>query len=199
MNDTHRLIEPPLTHQQQEQFSQFIHSLQKWNPRAHLVSQKEASESRLWEHIAECLCLESHLPHAGTILDIGSGGGFPGVVVALLRPSCKIVLSERNLRKSAFLQHLKHQLKLLNVEVFTGDFQKIPVQSMAHLSCITSRAALPFQELMQAVEPYLKASSYLLAFSSQSNDTSQESNFHISSMAIPNTHKKKILKITRKL
>ena len=188
-----------LTHQQQDLFSQFIHSLLKWNPRAHLVSQREANESRLWGHIAECLCLEPYLPDSGTILDIGSGGGFPGVVVAVLRPECKVILSERNLCKSAFLLHIKHQLKLDNLEVFTGDFQKIPVQSIAQISCLTTRAALPFQELMRAVKPFLKASSFLLALSSQSIDTSEYSDFHISSMAIPNTHKKKILKITRKL
>ncbi|MBE1286028.1 MAG: 16S rRNA (guanine(527)-N(7))-methyltransferase RsmG [Rhodobacteraceae bacterium] len=87
-----------------ENFSSLVH---KWNPHINLVSKKSLSE--LWQrHIVDSIQVFRAVKPKGHWVDIGSGGGFPGVVVALLAadevPELKVTLIESDQRKCAFLR-----------------------------------------------------------------------------------------------
>ena len=90
--------------------------LVRWNRVVNLTSIKEM-EAIVERHYCESLFLGAHLP-AGSwaICDVGSGAGFPGIPVAILRPECTVVLIESHKRKSVFLREASWQLK--NVKVF---------------------------------------------------------------------------------
>lgn len=82
--------------------------LRKWNPRINLVS--SASLDNLWSrHIADSIQVYKYAPHAGHWLDLGSGGGFPGLIAAILAaedaPDLRFTLVESDQRKAAFLRN----------------------------------------------------------------------------------------------
>ena len=78
--------------------------LLRWNTRLNLTS-IESLEEAVERHYCESLFLAAHLPPGPLrIADIGSGGGFPGIPVGIVRPDCSIILIEAHARKSVFLR-----------------------------------------------------------------------------------------------
>jgi 16S rRNA (guanine(527)-N(7))-methyltransferase RsmG len=94
-----------------------------WNRTAHLVSAGDASLDALGRHDIEAL---QALPHLGDdqVVDVGTGGGYPGLIWACCRPDLQITLVEANQRKVAFLREVKAKLGLTQV--------KIAAQRLAH-------------------------------------------------------------------
>jgi 16S rRNA (guanine527-N7)-methyltransferase len=73
---------------------------------------------RLWDrHLLNCAAVSELLPERGVLVDIGSGAGLPGVVLALLRPSLEVILLEPLLRRSVFLEECIAELGLSNATV----------------------------------------------------------------------------------
>ena len=92
--------------------------LQRWNARYNLVSRHDAARLRE-RHVLDSLAL---LPWwSGTLADIGSGAGFPGVPLAIARPVAQVALIERSERKGIFLRQVAIDLELGNVEVVVAD------------------------------------------------------------------------------
>jgi 16S rRNA (guanine527-N7)-methyltransferase len=84
--------------------------LQRWNQTLNLTSLKDP-EQMIERHYAESLFLGAHLPSGNlTIVDIGSGAGFPGIPVAVLRPDCRVTLVDSHQRKSVFLREAARSL-----------------------------------------------------------------------------------------
>lgn len=87
----------------------------RWNPRLNLVSKRSLADAGT-RHYGESLLLANHLPAGALqVVDVGSGAGFPGFVVAAVRPDCQVTLIESDLRKSAFLREASRGLANLRV------------------------------------------------------------------------------------
>src|SRR5258708_14948281 len=81
-----------------------------------LIGPREAD--RLWErHVLNCAAVAALIPPGSSIVDIGSGAGLPGVVLAIARPDLKITLVEPMLRRTAFLESVVTDLGLTSVKV----------------------------------------------------------------------------------
>lgn len=98
--------------------------IREWNRVVSLVSHGDLD--RLDEHVADSLSLAPYVQEAcgegGGLLDIGSGGGFPGVPLACALPGVRVALVERSDRKVGFLRQVVGGLKLDNAEVICGEF-----------------------------------------------------------------------------
>ena len=77
--------------------------LRKWNRRINLTAVSEAREAA-YRHFGESAFLHRELPETGSAVDVGSGGGFPGLPFAILRPDTRVTLVESKMRKAAFLR-----------------------------------------------------------------------------------------------
>ena len=88
--------------------------LLRWNQRVNLTAASTAAE--IDEHIADCLHLLPHLPRSGRLLDVGSGGGLPAVVIAIERPGLAITALEPTHKKHAFLRTAARELGLANLD-----------------------------------------------------------------------------------
>lgn len=84
--------------------------LTRWNPRLSLVGPGTGSDL-LGRHFGEAMAAMPHLPSRGRILDVGSGGGFPGLVLAAARPGLDVCLMEPKQRKWSFLQTVIRKVK----------------------------------------------------------------------------------------
>jgi 16S rRNA (guanine527-N7)-methyltransferase len=130
--------------------------VEKWNPRINLVS-KRSLES-LWErHIADSAQLYIHGKTSGRWLDIGSGGGFPGIVAAIMSaeksPNVSFCLIESDQRKSAFLRAALRETGVAG-EVVTERVEKVPSVGAQTLS---ARALAPLNKLLEYAQQHLHA------------------------------------------
>jgi 16S rRNA (guanine527-N7)-methyltransferase len=97
--------------------------LERWNRTINLTAIKSREEA-ISKHLGESLFLAAHLPTGAlSVCDLGSGGGFPGVPVAIARPDCQISLVEVDVRKGVFLREASR--KLPNVRVVSARFEDV--------------------------------------------------------------------------
>jgi 16S rRNA (guanine527-N7)-methyltransferase len=88
--------------------------LLRWNQRVNLTAASTADE--IDAHIADCLHLLPHLPTTGRLVDVGSGGGLPAIVIAIERPELRVTALEPTHKKHAFLRTAARELHLANLE-----------------------------------------------------------------------------------
>jgi 16S rRNA (guanine527-N7)-methyltransferase len=123
---------------------------------------------RLWDrHLLNCAVVAELLPERGELVDIGSGAGLPGVVLAMLRPSLRVVLLEPLLRRSVFLEECVAELGLANVTVLRGRAEE---KAAGHVQAdiATARAVAPLDRLAGWAAGLLRPGGQLLAIKGQS-------------------------------
>ena len=103
-------------------FDRYIELLKQWNKRINLVQSDTLKDVRT-RHIADSLQLVPYLPKDETIFDIGSGAGFPGIVLAIAGFN-NLVLIEKDVKKSVFLREVRRELNL-NCQIYNGDVYKL--------------------------------------------------------------------------
>ena len=116
----------------------YVALLYKWNRTFSLTSMREQDKA-VSHHLLDSLAILPYMP-AGTLLDVGSGGGMPGIPLAIARPELQVVLLDSNSKKTAFLQQVKAELGLDNLEVVTGRAEDFRPE--AKFDVITSRARM---------------------------------------------------------
>lgn len=107
------------------QLSAYLTLLLKWNARTNLTAIREPREIVL-RHFADSLFCARHVDPTGqTLLDFGSGGGFPGIPIALSRPQLRVTLAESQNRKAAFLREAVRTLRL-SAQVWAQRVESMP-------------------------------------------------------------------------
>ena len=132
----------------QQKLLAYVALLYKWNRTYSLTALRE-QEQAVSLHLLDSLAVLPHLAALGahTLLDVGSGGGMPGIPLAIALPELRVTLLDSNSKKAAFLQQAAIELKLANVAVHCGRVEQYhPQQGFA---AVTSRA---FAELADFVE-----------------------------------------------
>jgi 16S rRNA (guanine527-N7)-methyltransferase len=141
----HRELRPWLTlsDEQVTEFHKHYQLLEHWNERINLTSVKPGVDMVV-RHYCESLFLGAHLPaaHGASVADIGSGAGFPGVPMAILRPKWQVSLVESVQRKSVFLREATRGLK--NVSVLARRAEAV----QQSFDWVVSRAVHPKEVLL---------------------------------------------------
>jgi 16S rRNA (guanine527-N7)-methyltransferase len=110
-----------------------------------LVGPRE--QDRIWDrHVLNSAAMTPLLPRAGSVLDVGSGAGLPGVPLALARPDLSFVLLEPLLRRATFLQEVVAELGLTNVRVRRARAEEVAGDERA--DAVVSRAVAPLPKLL---------------------------------------------------
>ena len=92
----------------------------KWNRTYNLTAIRDPEEM-LVQHLLDSLVVAPLLPHGPlSLADVGSGGGLPGIPLAIARPEIEVTLIETSSKKSAFQQQVKIELGLSNVSIYSG-------------------------------------------------------------------------------
>ena len=133
-----------LSGEQQDKLLAYVEMLKKWNKTYNLTALRDESQI-ISHHLLDSLTLPPYLEGAQTMLDVGSGGGQPGIPAAVCRPDLQITLLDANTKKTSFLQQAAIELELKNVRVVSGRVEA--VQGL-RVDVITSRA---FAELADFV------------------------------------------------
>jgi 16S rRNA (guanine527-N7)-methyltransferase len=125
---------------------------------------------RLWErHLLNCGVVADLLPPGARVVDVGSGAGLPGVVLALARPDITVTLLEPMARRVAFLAECQQRLGLANVVVRRGRAEEPDVVAeLGGADIVTVRAVAPLDRLAGWCLPLLRPGGRLLALKGDS-------------------------------
>jgi 16S rRNA (guanine527-N7)-methyltransferase len=128
-----------------------------------LVSKRARAELRT-RHVPECVHLAGLLPEgARRLLDVGSGGGFPGLVIAIVRPEIEVHLLDSTEKKTGFLRAAADELGL-SVTVHTGRAEALARPPLAaSFDVVTARAVAPLDRLIGWTVPFLVPGGVLYA------------------------------------
>lgn len=120
-----------------ELLGRYLALLVKWNRRINLTSIRD-ERGIVDKHFLDSLAVVPHVPaEAKTLLDAGTGPGFPGAVIAAVRPDLAVTLLESHQKKVAFLETLRRELALPNVTVAGERLEKA---SLPRFDVVVSRA-----------------------------------------------------------
>ena len=123
--------------QQQDQLLDYLALLFKWNAVYNLTSVRDPMQM-VTHHILDSLAAVPAFASAANVLDVGAGGGLPGMVLAIARPQTKVSMIDTVHKKTAFLTQVKAELGLANVTVYTMRVEQLQVSDK--FDVITSRA-----------------------------------------------------------
>jgi len=125
----------PLQTEQIRQFIDYLSLILRWNVRTNLTAVREA-EGILERHFVESIACAQALPEGiSTLLDYGSGAGFPGIPIAICRPEIAVTLAESQNKKAAFLQEAL-RVTGLAARVHSGRAENLTIR----FDCATLRA-----------------------------------------------------------
>lgn len=138
----------------QDKLSHYAELIRKWNPRINLVAANTLIDLED-RHIQDSLQLVSLASaQTGSWLDIGSGGGLPGLVVAIARPDLAVTLIESDQRKATFLRTVLRETGISNAQVLVDRIENAEPQSADNVS---ARALAPLPLLMSYVNRHIHA------------------------------------------
>jgi 16S rRNA (guanine527-N7)-methyltransferase len=147
----------PVSRETEARLDAYVELLLRWQAKTNLVA--SSTLPRLWtRHIADSLQLLALAPAAKIWIDLGSGGGFPGVVLACAIAEVSgaaVHLVERNTRKAAFL---REALRITGAPaiIHLADIGDCVDSFVGPVDCVTARAVAPLHQLVGFAEPLVK-------------------------------------------
>ena len=131
----------------------------KWNKIHNLTGAKD--EDTVNHFIYDAVFPVSFLKHYKNLLDIGTGAGFPGMILALALPDTQVTLVEPLVKRASFLQFIKADLGLANVRVIKKRVEEMDAE---HFELVTSRAVTDTKMLLKLSENFRDSTSTLLFY-----------------------------------
>ncbi len=122
-----------LSETQISQADKYINQILKWNRTRNLVS-RNLKKNDLAEHFLDCAVLHKHLL-PGSVIDLGSGSGFPGICLGIIDPNRELTLVDSNRKKTSFLIHIKNELGLKQVSVKYARVEEIKKIDEINIVC----------------------------------------------------------------
>lgn len=145
-----------LSRQSLENLAWYCRELSKWNRKINLIARAEEQEI-IDKHFLDSLALLPILTDMKTksMLDLGTGAGFPGLVLKTALPDLELLLVEARLKKTAFLRHIIRNLKLTNVEIMAARLESSPPEARKN-ACplIVSRAFASISNFLNLIREY---------------------------------------------
>src|SRR5437879_11354081 len=127
------------TDEQVLQIQRYMEILLLWNEKINLTAIRDPLEI-LYRHFCECMYAAEAIPlEKGRLADVGSGGGFPGLALKIIRPRLQVFLVESNIKKVTFLAEVIRELGLNGAQVLARRYEELG-EEMAPLEYICSRA-----------------------------------------------------------
>lgn len=183
----------PLTATEADQLLAYLDLLQRWNGTYNLTAVRDP-ERMLTQHVVDCLAviapLRRQLKSLATtrLLDVGSGGGLPGIVIAILNPNIDVTCVDTVGKKAAFIQQVAAQLRLRNLH---SQHARVEQMKAVGFDVITSRAFASLSDFVRLSRERLAQDGVWLAM--KGKDPADERAalpvdidvFHVEQLAVP--------------
>lgn len=180
-----------LTEEQQAQLIAYLQLLQRWNATYNLTAVREPA-AMFTQHLADCLAvippLQRMAPDGGRLLDVGSGGGLPGVVIACALPAWDVTCVDAVAKKAAFVRQAAGSLALSNLHAAHARVESLKEQPF---QLITSRAFASLIDFVTWTRPHLAPGGAWMAMKGRVPDDEMAALphwvdvFHVEHLAVP--------------
>lgn len=170
----------PLDGGQQQQLTEYCFLVRKWSSFTTLVSAGDQAQLESL-HLVDSLSLVPHVrglvAPGETVLDIGTGGGFPAIPLAVALPDRQFVLMERNAKKVSFLRKVMGALRLSHVSLIHGSFPRdVPATPPR---AVTARAVERGDAILEAVTEIIPEDCVFLCQSGDPGEKIDDGMFHV--------------------
>ncbi len=145
-------LDVPLASEAAGRLLDYIELLLRWNRAYNLTAVREP-EAMVIRHLLDSLAVLPHLPHCAQLLDIGSGPGIPGIILAVCRPDSEVTLVDSNLKMTRFAARAQRALGLSHVTVCRERVERL--DSADRFDCIISRAFASLADFVRLGGPLL--------------------------------------------
>ena len=142
--------------------SAYLDLLAKWNRVYNLTAIRDRAQMDV-QHVNDALAVLPYLPHDSDsrVLDVGSGGGVPGIPIAIARPELQVTLLDSNRKKVAFLTQAAIELQLSNVRAIASRIEDLPQGES--FDVVISRAFSDLSTFAKLAAPHLAHDGLLMA------------------------------------
>ena len=149
-----------VSEQQLNQLEAFARAILKWNRKINLISRKD--EANIWKvHIFQCASVLASLfiRNGSNIIDIGTGGGFPGIPIKILQPDLQLTLLDSIEKKTQAVGEIVSELSLSGITVLRGRAEQVGqnLKQVDHFDYAIARAVAPLKDLVRWSQPILWA------------------------------------------
>jgi 16S rRNA (guanine527-N7)-methyltransferase len=164
LTDGARQLGVPLSDEGIAQFSLYLEEIERWAKVTNLVAQTDP-EIFIRKHFLDSLAIVPLVPSDGRLLDLGSGAGFPGLVLAIVSPSLEVSLVEPRRKRANFLREVMRKTQLSNARVYE-ERAEVLVESVSfrNVFCVVvTRATWNLQEFLRLASPFMTEDGMALA------------------------------------
>ncbi len=146
-----------LSEMQVEQFFKYMNLLLEWNEKINLTAITDENEIIL-KHFVDSLTICKYLENKNSLIDVGTGAGFPGIPVKIVRPDLKIVLLDSLNKRVKFLNDVIEKLDLKNIVALHGRAEEVArkPEYREQFDIATSRAVANLSVLLEYLVPFVK-------------------------------------------
>ena len=162
---------------QLNQLEQYYQLLVEWNNKINLTAITEKEQVYL-KHFYDSLTLVKivNLEEQETLCDIGTGAGFPGIVLKIFFPNLHITLVDSLEKRTKFLTYVIEQLQLKNIDVYHERAEEFAASNKEKFDIVTARAVSHLRILLEYGMPMVKVGKYLVAMKGNVEEELKESN-----------------------
>lgn len=145
---------PQLSQAQRDQFIRIGELYPEWNAKINVISRKDI-DNLFVHHILHSLAIAKFIDFKPStqIIDVGTGGGFPGIPLAIMFPQCSFMLADRTGKKITVARSIAEEIGLTNVEFFHGDVAEIKQR----YDFAVSRAVMETSALVKLIKKNIKS------------------------------------------
>lgn len=146
-----------------ELLQKYFELLQNWNRRINLTAINSESDF-LIKHVEDSLALLPHIARAGTLLDLGTGAGIPGIILKIEKPEMEITLLDSTRKKISFCSEAIRKLSLPGIRAVCGRAEDIKtIEALGKFDVVVSRATWKIDEFIKMGAPYADDGGILIA------------------------------------
>lgn len=152
-----KMLNIEITQEQAQQFYKYMQLLLEWNEKMNLTAITEPEEVIL-KHFIDSITIKQYMDKAETVLDIGTGAGFPGIPLKILGENNEFTLLDSLNKRIIFLQTVIDELKLSNIQAIHGRAEEFIKQKNKRESydIVVSRAVARLNVLLEYMLPFVK-------------------------------------------
>ena len=161
-------LQIPLPQNSLEKFELYLKELGRWNKKINLISRKSDKPQDIYKHILDSLLIFKaiEIPKEAFLLDIGSGAGFPGIPIKIVRDDIHLTLVESRRKKAFFLEHIVKLLSLENASVKNQRLEELleNVELSEKYDILTVKGVGELRKIISLSLPFLKKGGLFIAY-----------------------------------
>ena len=151
--------------------ARYLDLLETWNRRLRLTGERDR-RALIRKHVADAIACVPWLPESGSLLDVGTGAGFPGVILACVRPDAIVTLLDSKQRPASFLNEVTRTVPLPNARVVTMRAEDATLEpTIAGCQRLVTSRATRMDDVLRLAKPLVAPGGHVISMQTPKTDT----------------------------